>query len=49
MKFKVFHMDIKSAFINGELEEEVYVEQRPGFVSSKYPDYVTDWIKHYMN
>jgi hypothetical protein len=29
----VHHMDVKSAFLNGDLAEEVYVHQSPGFVA----------------
>jgi hypothetical protein len=29
--FRLFQMDIKSAFLNGSIKEEVYVEQPPGF------------------
>eukprot|EP00253_Pinus_taeda_P030413 PITA_30413 len=31
-KFKVFRIDVKSAFLNGDLEEEVYIEQPDGFI-----------------
>jgi hypothetical protein len=29
--FKLYQIDIKSAFLNGPIKEEVYVEQPPGF------------------
>jgi hypothetical protein len=38
--FKLYQMDMKSAFINGPIKEEVYVEQPLGFEDSEYPNHV---------
>jgi hypothetical protein len=38
--FKLFQMDVKSAFLNRPIKEEVYVEQPPGFEDYRYPDHV---------
>ena len=38
--FKLFQMDVKSAFLNGIIKEEVYVEQPPRFEDADHPDWV---------
>jgi hypothetical protein len=38
--FKLYQMNVKSAFLNGVIQEEVYVWQPSGFESPKYPDRV---------
>jgi hypothetical protein len=37
-RFKVYQMDVKSAFLNGDLSEEVYMEQPEGFKLSDNPN-----------
>jgi hypothetical protein len=38
--FKLYQIDVKSAFLNGVIQEEVFVRQSPSFENPKYPNRV---------
>ena len=38
--FKLYQMDVKSAFLNGYINELVYIEQPPSFEDDKKPNHV---------
>nr|GEV20442.1 copia protein [Tanacetum cinerariifolium] len=40
LDFKLFQMDVKSAFLNSFINEEVYVAQPPRFIDFEKPDHV---------
>ena len=42
---KLYQMDVKSAFLNGFINELVYVEQPPGFEDPRYPNHVYKFHK----
>jgi hypothetical protein len=45
-RFKVYKMDVKSSFLNGDLNEEVYMEHPEGFELSDNPDLVCKMKKY---
>jgi hypothetical protein len=44
-RFKLYQIDVKSTFLNGVIQEEVFVRQLPGFKNPKYPDRVYKFSK----
>ena len=47
-KLNVYQMDVNSTFLNGYLEEEVYIEKPNGFQLSHKGDYVCNSRRHSM-
>jgi hypothetical protein len=43
--FKLYQIDVKSVFINGVIQKEVYVNQPSGFENLKYPNRVYKILK----
>nr|GEZ79943.1 retrovirus-related Pol polyprotein from transposon TNT 1-94 [Tanacetum cinerariifolium] len=49
MNMVVYQMDVKTVFLNGNLQEEVYVSQLDGFVDPDNPNYVFNKIPMYYD
>ena len=39
-RWKLWQLDVKNAFLYGELDRDIFMEQPKGFISKEFPDYV---------
>ena len=39
-KWDLYQLDVKNAFLNGDLQEKIYIEQLEGYIHPEYPSYV---------
>jgi hypothetical protein len=46
--FKLYQMNVKNAFLNGVIKEEVYIRQPPDFENLKYPNKVYKLSKSFV-
>ena len=49
MGWKLHHIDVKTAFQNGIIEEEVYIEQPEGFIVHEKDSHICKLKRHYMD
>jgi len=47
-KLEIYQRDVKIAFLNGDLDNEVYMEQLEGFVFNGYEKKIICLSNHYM-
>lgn len=45
LKWKIRQVDVNNAFLNGDLKEEIFMEQQHGFRSVQYPNHVCRLVK----
>lgn len=43
--FKLYQIDVKSAFLNGYLKEDIYIKQSPSFKDIDHPNHVLKFDK----